>query len=329
MAILITGGFGYIGSHVSKYLTEKKYEIVILDNLSKGHKIKFNNCPNYIGDIGDKDLIKYICQNHDIDAIFHFAAQTTVVESTINPEIYYIENISKSISMLEEARKHNVNKIVFASSATVFGYPPSLPITEEHPKVPINAYGRSKLMFEEILDDYEKAYNIKSICLRFFNAAGADLSGRIGEDHNPECHLIPNVFKTILGQLEYLSIYGNDYKTKDGTTIRNYVHVLDIAQAFELSVRALYDGCNSSTYNLGDGQGHSIFDIIKIAKKITQKDVPYKIFPKRNGDLPVTVSIADKIKKELGWNPKYSDLATILNTAWKWHSEHPLGYDKT
>lgn len=329
MAILATGGLGYVGSHVIKYLLSSQNDkIIILDDLSNGHIINFNNCEYYIGDIGDPSLIKYICKTHNIDTILHFAAYASVGESVINPERYYVNNIAKSIIMLEEARKHNVNKLILSSTATIYGHPPSLPILEDHPKKPINAYGRSKLVLEEILQDYSRAYGFNSVLLRYFNAAGADLSGELGEDHNPETHLIPNVLKVALGQRENISVFGNDYPTKDGTAVRNYVHVLDIAQAYDLCLKSFKDCGGLRDYNLGDGQGCSVLEVIETAEKITKRPIPYQIESRRNGDLPITTSVADKIKADLNWEPQYSDIETIIKTAWKWHSIHPNGFPK-
>lgn len=326
MAILVTGGLGYVGSHAVKLLVDRGEEVVCLDNLVFGHEEASSGSKVVIGDIGDEDLLRQVFAANKIDAVMHFAAFADVGESVADPRKYYLNNIAKSLAMLEVMLEFDVKKMIFSSSAATFGEPEIVPIPEDHPKNPTNPYGRSKLMLEEILKEYERAYGLRSISFRYFNASGADPSGSIGEDHTPEHHLIPLVLQVALGQREKISIFGSDWKTPDGTCVRDYVHVTDLAQAHLLGLDALRNGKETSVYNLGNGNGYSVLEVIKTAEEVTGKSINAVSADRRPGDPAVLVASSDRIAKELGWEPMFPDLKTIVSTAWNWHSSHPKGY---
>lgn len=326
MAILVTGGLGYVGSHAVKQLVDRGEEVVNLDNLVFGHKEASCGSEVVIGDIGDQALLRQIFSTHKIDAVMHFAAYAAVGESVADPQKYYINNISNSLAMLQVMLEYGCKMMIFSSSAATFGEPEIVPIPEDHPKNPTNPYGRSKLMLEYILKEYEHAYGLRSIWLRYFNASGADPSGLIGEDHTPEHHLIPLVLQVALGQREKVSIFGTDWPTPDGTCVRDYVHVSDLAQAHLLGLDALRDGKESTAYNLGNGNGYSVMEVVKVAEKVSGKPVNAVPADRRPGDPAVLVASSEKIVKELGWSPNYPELETIVQSAWKWHSTHPNGY---
>lgn len=327
MAILVTGGLGYVGSHAVKLLVDRGRQVVSLDNLAYGHVGAASGSEVVIGDIGDAKLLREVFGKYPIDAVMHFAAFAAVGESVEDPKKYYDNNVSKSLVLLSEMLAAGVKRMIFSSSAATFGEPQVVPIPEDHPKDPTNPYGRSKLMLEEILAEYDVAYGLKSVSLRYFNASGADPSGTIGEDHTPEHHLIPLVLDVALGKRENIKIFGTDWPTPDGTCIRDYVHVTDLAEAHLLALEALESGASTTVYNMGNGNGYSVKEVISVAEDVTGKKINAVAAPRRAGDPARLVASSDKIKSELGWKPKYADLPTIIKTAWQWHVNHPNGYD--
>lgn len=324
--ILVVGGAGYIGSHMCKYLHRNNMQPIVLDNLSLGHRKAVQWGPLYEGDMDDPKLLENIFSKHSIKAVMHFAALCYVGESMLVPLKYYTNNIASTLGLLDGMQKHGVNKLIFSSTCATYGEPEFLPIIEDHPQRPINPYGRSKLMMEQILDDLDAAHGLKSVCLRYFNAAGADPEGELGEDHSPESHLIPLVLQTALGQRSQLTIYGNDYPTTDGTCIRDYIHIQDLAQAHFLSLQHLLKDGGSKKYNLGNGNGYSILDVIQTAESVTDKKLPYSYSDRRPGDPAKLVGSADLAIKELGWKPEFNTLNSILKTAWNWHTNNPDGF---
>lgn len=324
--ILIVGGAGYIGSHMCKYLANNGYNPIVLDNLVYGHKEAVRWGPLIEGSISDSRLLKQIFSKYRIVAVMHFAAFCYVGESMTAPAKYYRNNVADTINLLEVMVEKNVSSFIFSSSCATYGEPVEIPITEKHPQNPINPYGRTKLMVEQILDDFRNAYGLESVSLRYFNAAGADPDGEIGEDHRPETHLIPLVLQTALGQRKSISIFGDDYPTKDGTCIRDYIHINDLADAHFLALKRLINGLPGGKYNLGNGDGYSVGKVIETACKITGKPIPINIVERRPGDPAVLVGSSKKAAGELGWKPRFPDLYTIIETAWKWHSRCPEGY---
>jgi UDP-glucose 4-epimerase len=324
--ILITGGAGYIGSHIVKRLLEKGIETVVLDNLQTGHRKAVIGGTFIQGDIGDERILRKIFAAHEIDSVIHLAADCLVGDSMKDPLKYFNNNVSKSLNLLGAMLKHNVNKIVFSSSAAVYGIPPRVPIDEDSPPRPINPYGESKLVLEKILESCKVAYGFQYISLRYFNAAGADPEGLIGEDHDPETHLIPTVLRTLLEKDRKVSIYGTDYETPDGTCIRDYIHIMDIAEAHILALEALNAGDGSDIFNLGNGRGFSVKQIIQAASQITGRTIPVVEAEPRPGDPPVLIASSEKIGRKLGWFPKYEKLEEIIDTAWRWHRTHPHGF---
>lgn len=326
MKVLVTGGVGYIGSHVLKSLLESGFDVIVLDNLQKGHEKALLGGTFIQGDLSDVEILEEIFSQHKIDGVIHLAADSLVGESMDNPSKYYRNNVLNGFQLLETMHRYGVKCIVFSSTAAVYGEPKHTPITEDHPTCPTSVYGRTKLHFEEMLEDYDKAYGIRFVSLRYFNAAGADPSGKIGEDHNPETHLIPIVLQTALGLRRELKIFGTDYNTKDGTCIRDYIHVSDLANAHILALEALIRGNESKIYNLGNGMGYSVREVIETASKVVKKPIPATKHPRRPGDPAVLIASSEKIKKELGWKVQYPDLQSIIETAWKWHQSHPRGF---
>lgn len=319
MNILVTGGAGYIGSHVVSSLLNAGHKVVTLDNLEKGHREAVRGGQFIEGDLEDKKTLDRIMKDYTIQGVIHLAAHSLVGESMENPGKYYYNNVANGINLLETMVNNNVKYLVFSSTAAVYGEPEEVPITEAHPTRPTNTYGESKLFFEKMMARYDQIYGLKYVSLRYFNAAGADPSGKIGEQHDPETHLIPIVLERVTGQREKLYIYGDDYPTKDGTCIRDYIHVNDLADAHLLAVDALANGLKSSIYNLGNGEGYSVKEVIETASKIVGKPIEAEIGKRRAGDPAILVASSDKIKEELGWKPDYPDLETIIETAWKWH----------
>ena len=326
--ILVVGGAGYIGSHMCKYLHENGMIPVVLDNLSYGHRQAVQWGPFYEGDMADSGLLKKIFSEHKIEAVMHFAAFCYVGESVEDPLKYYKNNISATLTLLTEMVAHNIFNFIFSSTCATYGEPEKLPLLEDFPQNPINPYGRSKLMMEQILNDLDHAKGMKAVCLRYFNAAGADPEGQIGEDHNPETHLIPLVLQTALGQRDEITIFGSDYPTEDGTCIRDYIHILDLAQAHFLSLQHLLAGGESKKYNLGNGNGYSILDVITCAEKVSGKKIAYSYADRRAGDPAALVGSAALITNELGWKPEFNSLESILTTAWNWHVNHPKGFEE-
>lgn len=325
--ILIVGGAGYIGAYMCKYLAKNGYHPIVLDNLVCGHRQAVKWGPFIAGQMADTKLLDQIFKEHPIAAVMHFAAFCYVGESVEYPGKYYQNNVAATITLLEEMLKKNIKNFIFSSSCAVYGEPVEIPITEQHPYNPINPYGRSKLMVEQILQDFRAAYGLEYAALRYFNAAGADPEGEIGEEHNPETHLIPLVLKTALGQRETINVFGDDYATKDGTCIRDYIHIDDLAQAHLLALDRLLNGLPGGRYNLGNGDGYSVKEVIEVARKITRKQIPAKIVQRRPGDPAVLIGSSEKAFKELGWKPQFADLDAIVETAWQWHKTHPNGYN--
>jgi UDP-arabinose 4-epimerase len=318
-AILVTGGSGYIGSHTCKVLAARGWTPVVLDDCVRGHRAAVRWGPLYVGDIADTALLQRILHEHQIRAMVHFAAYAYVGESTANPAMYYRNNVAGTLSLLEAMRAAGVGNLVFSSTCAVYGVPDSVPIAEDAPRRPINPYGRSKLMVEQILEDSRVAYGLRSVALRYFNAAGADPDGEIGEVHDPEPHLLPLVLDAAAGKLPHLTVFGSDYPTPDGTCVRDYIHVTDLAEAHALAAGHLLSGGEGMQLNLGNAAGYSVKEVIETAERVTGKKVPYRLEPRRAGDPPELVGDASKAKKVLGWNPQHGSLETILRHAWAWH----------
>jgi len=325
-SILVIGGAGYIGSYMCKYLARSGYQPIVLDNLIYGHREAVKWGPFFEGSMADWNLLNRIFSEYEIAAVMHFAAFCYVGESITEPAKYYHNNVASTIGLLEMMVEKNISNFIFSSSCATYGEPVEIPITEQHPQNPINPYGRSKLMVEQILRDFRNAYDLKYVSLRYFNAAGADPDGELGEDHMPETHLIPLVLQTALGQREVLHIFGDDYPTRDGTCIRDYIHIDDLAQAHLLALERLINNVGGGEYNLGNGNGESVKEVVKIAGKITGKPIATRITERRIGDPAVLIGSSEKAIKELGWRPQFSDLDIIIETAWKWHKNHPNGY---
>jgi len=327
MAVLVTGGLGYVGSHAVKLLVERGEKVISYDDLSCGHLAAAAGSKVVIGDIGDAGKLQEVFRENEIDSVMHFAALASVPESVADPHRYYLNNVAKSLTLIEVMLEFGVKTLVFSSSAAVFGEPEVVPIPEEHPKNPTNPYGRSKLMLEEMLAEYDNAYGLKFVSLRYFNASGADPSGEIGEDHDPEHHLIPLVLQTALGQREHVVIAGEDWNTPDGTCIRDYVHVTDLGRAHLLALDSLRKGAASAVYNMGNGNGYSVKEVIDTARKVTGCPIKAVGGPRRPGDPACLVASSEKIKRELGWQPEFRTLEAIIETAWNWHRTHPKGYE--
>lgn len=319
MAVLVTGGAGYIGSHVVRLLLKKGWDVIVLDNLSRGHKESLpQNVVFEEVDLLDNEKLMSVIQKHNIESVIHFAAFAYVGESVEDPEMYYRNNVLGSFNLINALREKNVKHIVFSSTCSLYGNPLVVPISEEESTKPINPYARTKLMIEKILLDYDTAYGMKYVALRYFNAAGASVNGEIGESHFPEPHLIPLVLFTALGKRESISIYGADYPTPDGTCIRDYIHVEDLAEAHVKALEYLNKGNSSQIINLGTGDGNSVKEVISAAEEVTGKKIKSIVAPSRAGDPAVLVADNKKAKEVLGWNPKFN-LKDIVQTAWQWH----------
>ena len=317
--ILITGGAGYIGSHTNKLISNNRFETIIFDNLSTGHPefVKWGKL--FEGDLSSVDDLNKVFSEYKIDAVIHFAASAYVGESMYDPQKYYFNNVVNTLNLLKTMRKYNCDKIIFSSSCATYGEPLYTPIDENHIQNPINPYGKSKYMIENILEDFSIAYNLKYISLRYFNAAGADLDLEIGEKHNPETHLIPLLLDAASGKSEKFKIFGSDYKTKDGTCIRDFIHVNDLAQAHLLSLESLLDSGESDIFNLGVGVGFSILDAINAVEEITSSQILTEIHDRRSGDPAILIASSDKIIRKLKWEPEYADLISIIKSAYNWH----------
>ena len=315
--VLVAGGAGYIGSHMVKDLLANGYEVLVLDNLSKGHRDAVPHERLVLGNIGDRDLVETLFDQHAIAAVMHFAAFIEVGESVREPEKYYRNNFAETLVLLDAMRRHGIARFIFSSTAAVYGTPKQTPITEDHPLHPINPYGASKAMVEQVLKDFDSAYGLKSIVLRYFNAAGAHPDGELGERHDPETHLIPLVLDAAAGARDAIAIFGQDYDTPDGTCIRDYIHVADLCQAHRLALDALLQGGESNIYNLGNGRGFSVREVIDAAAAVTERQIPCRAAPRRPGDPPRLIADSTKAKRELGWTPEYTDLATIIRHAWQ------------
>ncbi len=316
--VLVVGGAGYIGSHMVALLLERGYEVVTLDNLSTGYRDAVLGGEVIQGDLADRGQLERLFSGHAIDAVMHFASFIQVGESVREPAKYYANNVTNTLNLLDAMVAHGVKHFIFSSSAAVYGEPVRVPIDEDHPKHPLNPYGRTKWMVEQILGDYDLAYGLKSISLRYFNAAGADPEGRLGERHEPETHLIPLVLQAASGRREYVQVFGRDYDTPDGTCIRDYVHVADLCEAHHLALERLLDGASSTAYNLGNGNGFSVQEVIDSAARVTGKPIAVKHGARRAGDPARLVADAQTAKQALGWVPRYPELETIIRHAWQW-----------
>ncbi|MGY1425103.1 UDP-glucose 4-epimerase GalE [Lysobacter sp. A289] len=321
--ILVCGGAGYIGSHMARWLATRGIGVTVLDNLSTGHPEAVQWGELLDADLLDPASLERALTGRPFDAVMHFCARSLVGESMSQPYAYYANNVTGTLNLLEAMRRHGICKLVFSSTAAVFGQPVSERIDEEHPKAPINPYGASKLMVERILADAASAYGLRSVALRYFNAAGASDDACIGESHEPETHLIPNVLRAALGTGAGLKVFGDDYATPDGTCVRDYVHVDDLAQAHELALDYLDRHEGAHVFNLGNGQGFSVREVIEAAEVATGREIGYEVAPRRPGDPAVLVASSEKARRELGWAPVHADLAPIIESAWRWHQRQP------
>ena len=317
--VLLTGGAGYIGSHAAKLLAKAGFEPVTLDNLSTGHRWAVKWGPFVNGDVGDQELVRKVVAEYKIEATLHFAASASVAESMRRPRHYFNNNVTSSFRLFEALLDSSVKHVIFSSTCATYGIPQHVPITELHPQVPVNPYGDSKLMIEKALRWYGQAYGVSSVCLRYFNAAGADPDGEIGEVHEPETHLIPLTIQAATGEEDAVQVFGTDYHTPDGTAIRDYTHVMDLAKAHVLALKYLFDGGKSEVLNLGTGQGHSVRDVIGAVERICGRSVPARVCRRRRGDPPVLVADASNAHQVLGWRPEFTDLTEIIETAWDWY----------
>jgi UDP-glucose 4-epimerase len=327
MAILVTGGAGYIGSHTVVELLNHGEEVVIIDNLQTGHVKAIQGGKFYQGDLHDREFLDSVFGNHDIEAVIHFAASSLVGESVQKPLAYYENNLLASHTLVSAMMDHGIKKIVFSSTAATYGEPKQIPIQEQDLTIPTNPYGETKLAMEKMFRWCDGAYGLKSISLRYFNAAGAHPEAIIGEDHDPETHLIPIILQVALGQRESIGIFGDDYPTEDGTCIRDYIHVMDLANAHWLSLEHLRKNETSDVFNLGNGKGFSVKQVIETARSVTGHSIPEVVSPRRAGDPAVLIATSEKAQTVLGWKPKYNELKTIIETAWNWHQANPRGYD--
>lgn len=327
MKILVLGGAGYIGSHTVRELLKYGYEVVVADNLQTGHRESIPDCVKfYEGDIRDKGFLDNLFETEEIAAVIHFAANALVGESMVDPLKYYDNNVYGTMVLLKSMVAHKIDKIVFSSSSATYGEPKNLPILESDPTEPTNTYGESKLAMEKMIKWVSKIHGLKFVALRYFNACGAHPDGKIGEHHEIETHIMPLVIQTALGQRDSVSILGTDYPTDDGTCVRDYIHVMDLARAHILALKYLEKGNESDIFNLGNGSGYSVKEIIDAVKRVSGKDFTVKTEPRRPGDPARLVASAEKAKNILGWEPEFKDLDEIIKTAWNWHKNHPRGY---
>jgi len=326
MSILVCGGAGYIGSHTAYELFKRGKDVIVVDSLITGHEKAVIGGKLYVGDIRDSEFMDKVFEENDIEAVIDFAAFSLVGESVGKPLDYYENNVYGMMCLLKKMVKYGVKKIVFSSTAATYGEPERVPIKEADKTFPTNPYGETKLAVEKMLKWCDNAYGIKHVVLRYFNVAGADESGVIGEDHNPETHLIPLILQVPLGKRDFIEIYGDDYDTKDGTCVRDYIHVTDLADAHILALDKLRRDSSSAIYNLGNGEGFTVKEVVETARKVTGHPIPAKIAARRPGDPAKLVASSDKIINELGWNPKHNSLEEIIESAWKWHKSNPYGF---
>ncbi len=328
MTILVLGGAGYIGSHTVYELIDNGEDVVIIDNLQTGHKEAIHpKARFYKGDIRDREFLDDVFKKEKIDAVIHFAACSLVGESMEKPLKYYDNNLCGTKILLDSMVANGIDKIVFSSTAATYGEPEKIPILETDRTEPTNTYGETKLSMEKMFKWVGKAHGLRYVSLRYFNACGAHISGQIGEDHNPESHLIPLILQVPNGKREYISIFGDDYDTKDGTCVRDYIHVTDLAQAHILAVKYLQAGNESNIFNLGNGIGFTVKEVIDTARKVTSHPIPAKITPRRAGDPAQLIASSEKAKEILGWKPEHNSLEEIISTAWNWHKNHPNGFN--
>ena len=320
--ILVVGGAGYIGSHMVKQLRQAGYAVAVVDDLSSGRREAVLAAPLHVGDIGDAGFVSALLAQVRPAAVMHFASFIQVGESVADPGKYYRNNVTATQVLLDAMRAQGIDRFIFSSTAAIFGDPLYTPIDEAHPKAPINPYGRSKWFVEQMLDDYDRAYGLKSVCLRYFNAAGADPEGELGECHEPETHLIPLILQVASGRRPHITVYGEDYPTPDGTCIRDYIHVSDLCQAHLLALQQLLAGGGSARYNLGNGNGYSVREVIAAARRVSGHPIPVQTGPRRLGDPPVLVADARAARQALGWQPRHADLDTLLAHAWAWEQRH-------
>ena len=325
-AVLVTGGAGYIGSHAAKALRATGHEVVVLDSLFAGHRQAVCGGPLVEADIADTEVVRDTVRRYHVTSVMHFAALLSVGESMSAPARYYANNVVKTLTLFDALVAESIEQLVFSSTAAVYGEPETTPITEDHPTCPINAYGETKLAVERALRHYGSAYGLRAVCLRYFNAAGADPDGEVGEDHHPEEHLIPRTLAATTGGPS-LGIYGDDYPTEDGTCLRDYVHVSDLAAAHVQALSALESGSSSAVYNLGNGRGFSVREVIAAVERVTGSRVPHDVQPRREGDPAVLLASSARARTELGWAPRHAELDVIVETAWRWHQAHPGGYE--
>ena len=321
MKIIVVGGAGYIGSHMVKQLVRAGNDVITLDNLSYGYRDAVKYGEFVEGDLGDASVLDSLFKDGDIDAVMHFAGFIQVGESVIKPSMYYLNNVVNTHTLLDAMLRHNIKNFIFSSTAAIFGEPDYTPIDEKHNKQPINPYGHSKLMIEQVLDDYDKAYGLRSTCLRYFNAAGADPEGELGERHDPETHLIPLILQAASGRREDIKVFGDDYETDDGTCVRDYIHINDLCEAHSLALDLMIKNDRSARFNLGNGTGFSVKQVIDVVKQVSGNDFKVTIEPRRDGDPAILVADATLAKKELNWQPKFADLSEIVKTAWQWETD--------
>lgn len=326
MAILITGGAGYIGSHTLRFFIENNEDVVVVDNLQSGHIEAIKETKFYNVDIRNREALDKVFKENEIEAVIHFAANSLVGESMEKPYEYYHNNVYGMMCLLDAMRGNNVDKIVFSSTAATYGEPKSIPILETDETSPTNTYGETKLAMEKMMKWFENAYGIRYISLRYFNAAGAHESGSIGEAHNTETHLIPLILQVPLSKREKILIFGEDYPTKDGTCIRDYIHVMDLASAHYLALKHLRSGNESDVFNLGNGSGYSVKEVVESARKVTGHPIPAEVKARRAGDPAVLIASSEKAKAVLGWKPQFASLEKIITDAWNWHSKNPSGF---
>lgn len=329
MAVLVCGGAGYIGSHCVYALVDAKEDVVVIDNLQTGHRdAVHSDAKFYQGDIRDKEFLNRVFEENQIEAVIHFAANSLVGVSIHEPLTYYNNNVYGAVVLLETMERHGVKKIVFSSTAAIYGEPENIPILETDRTKPTNPYGETKLAVEKMMKWADEAYGIKYIILRYFNVAGAHESGSIGEDHRPETHLIPLILQVPLEQRTHITVFGQDYETPDGTCIRDYIHVMDLVDAHILALGKLREGGNSAVYNLGNGEGFSVKEVIEAARRVTAHPIPAELGERRAGDPSRLIASSEKAKQDLGWSPRFNAIEEIIASAWKWHQSHPQGFKK-